>query len=185
MLSFFVLLNAYAQVEHNKAQHAIDSLRQSFVGESGKAPDVYETGLTKGQEANKEMLPDLRQYLLKAYPKALDINQPNPVTVEIAFPAKVIFKGGSLYLTTGAEEALIKIQENLTQAAEGHSMRLRIMMSTADNSKEGTDLAVDRAATLAKYFADHGAETEHLAVGIQSDTQERAIFRFIDVAAAS
>ncbi len=137
LLCFFVLLNSYATLNNQKAQKAVQSLRDSFSG-----PMVYATpqpdNRTDLVDGEKEALAGLKNYLKENLPEVLPQVQSRGQNSEVVFPAQTLFSSSDPpVLSTQSTEILQAVIAGLD--GKPHELRLIVTANSlvAANAQAG------------------------------------------------
>jgi outer membrane protein OmpA-like peptidoglycan-associated protein len=176
LLAFFILLNSLADFETERARAVLASVKQAFNGKveaAGQLPSLSSSlGALPEVEAKMREVGSLFEAIAPSA-QAKSVRRAN--SVQIDFPASVLFRPGSQRLRQGREALLERFAESLRKGPEGAPRYLlEILVGTGSQTvvdggapTASASLELRRAAVLAARLSAQGAPLDGLSTGLR------------------
>jgi chemotaxis protein MotB len=176
LLTFFVLLLSFSEVDAVKYRALSESLREAFGIHRGQT--VFESPKETGKEETKkgssgELFDSLKSIIPQAFPGAMP-NQRDGESTVVRVPGTVLFESGQATLkpemisTLGEMATLLKEKPNVTLQVGGHTDDIPIHTARFASNWE---LSAARAIAVIRFFIKEGIPSGRLSAAGFADSR--------------
>lgn len=179
LLTFFVLLLSFSEVDAVKYRALSESLREAFGIHRGQTlfDNPKETGTQETRQGTSgELFDSMKSIIPQAYPGALP-NQKDGESTVVRVPGKVLFESGQAILkpemisSLGEMADLLKAKPNVALQVEGHTDDIPIHTTRFASNWE---LSAARAIAVIRFFVEKGIPVKRLSAAGYADSRPLA-----------